>query len=179
MTARLLFVLAIGSVLAAAAPAADAPRGDLLVFRIKDQFDALHTDARYRRLPLLALWGDRTGSDFVNDWNTVLCDSLARELRGYRLRTVQVAHVKGTPFFVKGKVKRVFRDRDDAPVLMDWGGEFREAYACREDHCNVLLFDRESRLAAAWTVTVLDAALLAEILAVARGVVAQRRTSSR
>lgn len=179
MTSRLLLALALLMNLAIPAQATDAPRDELITFRVKDQFDALHTDARYRRIPLLALWGDRTGSAFMNDWNSILCDSLVGELCGYRLRTVQVAHVKGAPFFVKGKVKGVIRDRGKAPVLMDWGGEFRKAYACREDHCNLLLFDRESQLVATWTVTGVDAALLAEILAAVRGVVAQRRTPSR
>jgi len=179
VTARLLLALALLVNLTVPAPAANAPHDELITFRIKDQFDALHTDARYRWMPLLALWGDRAGSTYLNDWNTVVCDSLAGELRGYRLRKVQVAHVKGAPFFVKGKVKGVIRDRGKAPVLMDWAGEFSRAYACRGDHCNVLLFDRESRLVATWTATGVDAALLAEILAVARRVVAQRRTPSR
>jgi hypothetical protein len=149
---------------------AAAPPG-LIPFRIKDQHDRLHTDARYRHAPLLVVWGDRKGSEYMAAWTTALADSLARPLARYRIRLLEVAHGKGAPFFVKGKIKGSFRDDGRGPVLMDWDGAFARAYACREDSCNVLLFDGESGFARGWVVAGRDGAELAAILDAARAAI--------
>ena len=65
-----------------AADAAPAAADTLVAFRIKDQFDRLHTDARFRGMPLLVAWGDRAGNDFRKLWSPVLTDSLAEDVAG-------------------------------------------------------------------------------------------------
>ena len=133
------------------ATAVAAAATDLIPFRLKDQHDRLQTDARYRGAPLLVLWADRRGADVMDAWAPLLADSLAGPVAGYRLRLLEVAHGKGAPFFVKGKIKGKYRDEQRGPVLMDWSGEFAAAYGPSADRCNVWLFDDAGRLVAGWT----------------------------
>ena len=85
----------------------------------------------------------------MDAWAPLLADSLAAPIAGYRLRLLEVAHGKGAPFFVKGKIKGKFAAEGRGPVLMDWGGEFAQAYGPVGDRCTVLLFDDEGRLVGA------------------------------
>ena len=151
------------------ADADDANRTEQLIsFRIEDQFDRLHTDRRYRGSAVLVSWADRKGSDYLDDWNGALGDSLAAEVRVYRVRLLNVAHVKGAPFFVKGKIKSALRRDHAQPVLMDWGGKFAEAYACTPDHCNLLIFDRSGQLVANYAVTTADSSVITDVVATVR-----------
>jgi len=138
-------------------------------FKIKDQFDHLHTDARYRGSVILVTWADRKGSDYMENWGPVLDDSLAAEIQGFRVRHVDVAHVKGVPFFLKGKIKGYFSKDPEEWVLMDWDGEFDKAYDCTEDHSNVFVFARDGKLSGRWAVTAPNPAALAEMLVLIRG----------
>ena len=155
------------------ARAEDPPATELISFKIKDQFDTLHTDGRYRSSAVLVTWADRKGSEYVVGWAPALHDSLAQELSSYRLRQISVAHLKGVPFFLKGKVKGRFPKSPNAWVLMDWGGEFNKAYACTEDRFNVLVFDSSSRLVARWAVSEEDPEILAAIVATLRDLAAR------
>jgi hypothetical protein len=149
-------------------PGAQAAEDTFISFKIKDQFDRLHTDARYRGAVIVVTWGDRKGSSFMDNWSPALDDSLATEIKSYRVHHLEVAHVKGVPFFIKGKVKGHFSKEPEEYVLMDWDGEFNQAYDCTADHCNVLLFARNGKLIQQWAVTEPDPAILAEILAQTR-----------
>jgi hypothetical protein len=142
----------------------------LITFRLKDQFDRLHTYGRYRRAALLVIWGDRQGSEHLPAWHRVLTDSLADRLAGYHLRLLPVAHTQGAPFFIKGKIKQNFRDRMTAPVLLDWDGEFRSAYNPVQDRCNLFLFDETGDWVRMWTVSAPDSGSLPDILQDARDV---------
>ena len=157
------------TMLLATAVGAAAAATDLIPFRIKDQRDRLQTDARYRGAPLLVLWADRKGADVMDAWAPLLADSLAGPIAGYRLRLLEVAHGKGAPFFVKGKIKGKFAAAGRGPVLMDWGGEFAAAYGPVEDRCNVWLFDDEGRLVGAWNGAVGDSLLPAGLVSTVRG----------
>ena len=150
------------------AGAEDSVATELISFKIKDQFDNLHTDGRYRSSVVLLTWSDRKGSDYSGAWTSALRDSLASDLRSYRLRHIPVAHLKGVPFFIKGKIKGYFSKEPEDWVLMDWGGEFNKAYACSEDNCNVLVFDRNSQLVARWAVSEDDPETLAAMVATLR-----------
>jgi len=134
------------------APPGRAQETELIEFKIKDQFDRLYTDRRFRGSPLVLVWGDRYGSEFSGLWGNALRDSLATEVRSYRLQIVEVAHLKGVPFFIKGKIKGSFpSDRDDW-LLTDWGGAINAAYHCAPDSCNLLIFDAKGKLAQHQTV---------------------------
>jgi hypothetical protein len=154
-----------------AADAAPAAADTLVAFRIKDQFDRLHTDARFRGMPLLVAWGDRAGNDFRKLWSPVLTDSLAEDVAGYRLKVVAAAHAKGVPFFVKGKIKGSFPKDRDQWVLVDWDGVLDAAYAPVPERCNLLLFGRDGRLLRRWDVAEPSPDDVAEVLAAVRAVI--------
>ena len=155
----------VGPILLLAAVPVTGEATTLIPFEIKDQFDRLHTDARYRGAVIVVTWGDRKGSTFMESWGPALKDTLATEIARYRLHHLEVAHVKGVPFFLKGRVKGHFTRDPAAPVLLDWEGDFDQAYDCTADHCNVLVFARDSSLTGRWAVAQLDTPILTEILA--------------
>ncbi len=158
-----LAAILLAAACALAATAEEAVR-ELVPFRIKDQHDHLHTDARYRGAPLLVLWGDREGAKVMNSWGPALADSLAPALKGYRLRLLEVAHGKGAPFFIKGKIKGSFRTEGRGPVLMDWDGLFARTYDPVKDHGHAWLFDAEGVLRRSWSAAPPDTALPADLL---------------
>ncbi len=115
----------------------------LIDFRIKDQFGKLHTSGSFRNSVAIVVSGDRKGYEYTKEWSPVLADSLAVEVKSFRVRFIPHAHLKGAPFFMKGTIKGKFSEAPDKWVLMDWGGEFNQAYELKEDHCNIVVFDQD------------------------------------
>jgi len=115
----------------------------LITFRIKDQFGKLHTSGYFQNSVAILVSGDRKGSDFIKEWSPVLADSLAAEVKSFRVKFIPHAHLEGAPFFMKGSIKGKFSQAPDDWVLMDWSGEFNQAYELAEDHCSILVFDRD------------------------------------
>ncbi|MBU8871561.1 MAG: hypothetical protein KOO60_11915 [Gemmatimonadales bacterium] len=144
------------------------PASILVPFQIQDQHDALHTDRRFAGAALLAVWGDRKGSEFMKPWSLLLTNSLQSEIQGYRVRRLNVGHVEGAPFFVKGRIKNEFRQDWPEPILLDWSGLFDRTYDCADDSCTILLFDRRGELIRRWTVTDLEPGSLDRILEASR-----------
>ncbi len=114
----------------------------LIDFRIKDQFDKLHTSGSLQGVVAIVVSGDRKGSGYMGDWVPVLTDTLAAEVNSRRVKIVSHAHLKGVPFFLKKSIRGKFSEDEKNWVLMDWKGEFRQAYDLAEDHCSILVFDR-------------------------------------
>ncbi len=113
----------------------------LIDFRIKDQLGKLHTSGYFRNSVVVLISGDRKGSAFISEWSPVLADSLASEIKNYRVKFLPHAHLEGAPFFMKGTIRNKFSDHPDDWVLMDWGGDFRKAYDLAEDQCSIVVFD--------------------------------------
>lgn|GEM_PF-931506 len=149
------------------------PQEELISFKLKDQFDRLHTDGRFRNAVLVVTWGDRRGSEYLENWDPALSDSLAAEIAGYRVRRLRVAHTKGAPFFVKGMIKDKMAKDPDRWTLLDWDGVFDQAYCCVEERANILVFDGGGRLINRWSASEADPVLLEEILAEVRILVAR------
>jgi hypothetical protein len=137
----------------------------LIDFRIKDQFDKLHTSGSFRNTVTILVSGDRKGSSFIGQWSPALEDSLTSEVKRYRVKFIQHAHLKGVPFFIKGTIKGKFKEDADTLVLLDWGGEFRKAYDLTEDHCSIVIFDREGKRRIQEAVQEFDPQVFARILA--------------
>ena len=160
---RAAAAIAAGVILASCLSTAD--NTPPLQYDMKDGQGQQHLRSGASGVVLLALWGDRGGSEFMEKWSPALNDSLAG-LAG--VRRLDFAHVKGAPFFIKGKIRKRFRENWPGTVLLDWEGEFRRAYACAQDSCTAILFDREGRPQRRWTVGELDPDLLAEMTEAAR-----------
>lgn len=160
----------IGTALVLAAALAALAQPARIELRGEDQHDRDIEVERYSDRPLLLLWGDRKGSGFMLAWNRALAAQPGTPAAADTgLARLDVAHVRGAPFFVKGRIKKRFRRDWDSPVMMDWKGRLQETYACVGDSCTVLLFDRDGRLQRRWTVGAVSDSVLAEIRDAAAG----------
>jgi len=134
--------LLIAVAFVAVVPGASAgdPESELISFEIKDQFDRAHSEKEFLGRPLLITCGDKNGSRYQSQWTPALRDSL--QARGLlpELALVEIADLRGVPFFVKGKVKKNFPRDPSAWVLLDWDGRFAKPYAFEKEMCNILLF---------------------------------------
>jgi len=135
-----LLLAGAGTFVPATAEVEPAP---LIEFRIKDQFGKLHTSGCFRNSVAILISGDRKGSTFIKEWSPVLADSLAGDMQNFRVKFIPHAHLKGSPFFMKGTIRGKFPKTPDDWVLMDWGGEFNKAYELAADHCTIVVFDRD------------------------------------
>ncbi len=143
-----LLLAAMGDPVAAAEEASPIPEIipaaiPLINFRIQDQMGKLHTSGYFRNSVVVLFSGDREGSVFIKQWSPVLADSLAAEIKNYRVKFLPHAHLAGAPFFMKGTIRNRFSDDPAEWVLMDWDGEFRAAYDLAEDHCSIVVFDSQ------------------------------------
>ena len=109
--------------------------------------------------------GDKKGSTFIKEWSPVLADSLAAEVKSFRVKFIPHAHLKGVPFFMKGSINGKFPRTPDGWVLMDWGGEFNKAYELKEDHCSIVVFDQDGLRRIQVAVQEFDQAVFARLLA--------------
>jgi hypothetical protein len=80
------------------------------------------------------------------------------------IQIVQVADLRGVPFFVKGFVKKKFPSDKHEWVLMDWKGVFARAYGFEPEKCNMLLFDRTDKLLFQVAAKEVDGTVLEEVL---------------
>jgi len=162
----LIAAAALAALTSLSARAGDGDRADELIsFKLKDQHENLITDGRYRGTPLVVSWADKSGSSHLDAWLPALHDTLATELRTYRLHILDIASATGVPFFIKGMVKSKMKEKAASPVLLDWGGKFKKAYGCTPDHMNLILFDRESRFVAIFALAEFDSTLYSEVIA--------------
>ena len=154
--------LVLASALAVSATAADVVR--LPEFRIKDQFGRLHTSGSCRNAVVVLLSGDRKGNDFVAQWQPALRDSVAGLVDAHRVVFIRSAHLKGAPFFVKGKIRSSFSADPGQWVLLDYDGVFGGALDLPADVCAVAVFDRKGCRTLQIGLTAFDAAAQARII---------------
>jgi hypothetical protein len=142
------------------AAAADAQQVEMIDFEIEDQLEQEHTKSDLLGTSTVVLCGDRHGSKFIDAWYDTLKATIEGhpEIKGTKI--VELATLKGVPFFVKGKVKNSFPKNPDRPVLLDWKGKFAKAYDLEKDVCSILLFDARGRLVHREYVTEVDPEVL-------------------
>jgi hypothetical protein len=78
---------------------------------------------------------------------------------------LNVADVRGVPFFLKGMVRGKFPKEPGKWMLLDWKGKFAKAYHCVKDSCNILLFDDDGNLVREFVVAELNEAAMSPVLA--------------
>ncbi len=169
---RILYILALGvwllMVLASGQSLADTADQNLVKFRIKDQFDKLHTSGYYQNAVVVLVTGDRKGSDYIPQWAPALNDSVSSLVNSYRVKFLPVAHLKGVPFFIKSTIKGKFPKEKEKWSLMDYKGLFKKSYDLPDDMCSVLVFDRQGVLRLKKSVTDFDQHVQTEILVAIR-----------
>jgi len=111
-------------------------------FTLNDQYDSASTLQAWRGEAVLIVAGDRHGNQYMSAYVRAV---RARYERG-QLRVVQVAHLRGVPFFLKGSIRGRFRGTNadgtlKTPVLLDWGGVLARTYGFQESLTNVYLVD--------------------------------------
>jgi hypothetical protein len=164
-TKVLTAILVIVALRAAAAGSATPSATGLVDFTMLDQFDAEHRRADLAGEVVVLIWVDRKGRDHLDRWQRTLERKLKRERQAGEVELRVVAHVRGVPGFVKGRVKDSFGDDPERWALMDWEGIFLDAYPMVEDHCNLLVFGRDGALLHHDAATGLAQAVLDGVLA--------------
>jgi hypothetical protein len=113
-----------------------------LKFKIKDQFDNLHTEKEFLGSVTVIIGSDRGGSRYNGMWTKAIVDSLGNALDSSKITFLPVADVSSIPFFLKGFVKGKFPQGRKEWILMDWEGYFSETYQFAENSCNIVVIDK-------------------------------------
>ena len=150
--------------------AGDAERATRLIdFTAKDQLDRIHTDEDYAGRAVIIVGFDRKGSDYRDEWVAALRDSLPDSTGTPDSEILPVASLKGVPFFLKGFLKGKFPKEDSRWMLLDWKGQFTQAYRFASDSCSLLVFDVDGNLQCRATAARLDKELLIRLTGCVRG----------
>lgn len=140
---------ALGLVLSFVSMGAWAQVTTLIEFELKDQFDRVYRSSDYEGKVFYLIGSDRVGSKFAGSWSQAIADALKEE-GGWTpgsVAMVELADLRGVPFFIKGMVKGKFSQEESQWVLMDWKGTFPKAYDFSPDSSNILVFAADGRLA--------------------------------
>ncbi|OYT72491.1 MAG: hypothetical protein CFK52_04615 [Chloracidobacterium sp. CP2_5A] len=111
-------------------------------FTLADQYNRPRTIAFPTTKPLVLMLGDRVGSEQIEPW--------VRELYqryGDSIEIQGVAILRGVPGPIRPIVRSQLRSRAPKSVLLDWGGAVADMYRCQSDVCNVIVLDRQGRIA--------------------------------
>ena len=133
----------------------------LIAFELEDQFERTWTDADYRDRVVLAIATGRKSKELAEDWGDAIDAEFANELETGELAVLAVASLKGIPGFLKGSVRGRFPENRERWVMLDWRGEFAEAYGLDTDVASLLLFDRSGTLLSAFPTEAVDDTQLA------------------
>ena len=127
---------------------AAAPVGSMAPdFTIKDQYDHDVQLSSLRGKPVLLIYGDRLGSDYMGVWASAVRKSAVSD----SVNVVRVANLRAVPSLMHSYVRRQFAKADpqgkpNSPVLLDWDADLAKIYGFTEDLTNVYLIDEKGIL---------------------------------
>lgn len=116
-------------------------------FTIKDQYDHEVQLSAQRGKPVLLIYGDRLGSDYMGDWAAAVRNSAVAS----SVAVIRVANLHAVPALMRSYVKRQFQKpsaegKPNAPVLLDWDAGLVKIYTFTEDLTNIYLIDEKGVL---------------------------------
>lgn len=165
----LIFTVLLGFLPLFSQTSTDSSATELIEFEMKDQFNREYTHESWADSIIVVFGSDRDGSDFNRIWGEAIQDSLKNEPGFEQVRYVAVADLRGVPFFLKGLVKGFFpKENRKMWILLDWKGQFAEAYHFVKGKSNILIFNRQQQLMRHFAVTEMNPKQLPEILATLR-----------
>ena len=138
----------------------------LISFDMEDQFHTRYTPDDFLGKMIVLIGSDRGGSEYNNKWGKAIEDELKRGEITYDLNWLPVADVSAAPFFMKGYVRNMMPEDKKKWVLLDWDGDFADAYHFKEDMSNILIFDAAGKLVFQGSGTVVNKDDIADIVEV-------------
>lgn len=127
-------------------PVAFAGSGDLIDFKVEDQFKKIHTRDEVRGKVFIIVGADRKGSEFTAAWSDAIMKGVREMGVADQVISVGLADLRGLPFFLKGMIRGKFAERSRGWSIMDWKGVFPKAYEFEKDRSNILVFGPAGRL---------------------------------
>lgn len=116
------------------------------MFVLHDQFDEPQTLAFPTTNITFLTIADRTGSAQLAGWIAPV-----KQRFGDRIDIRGIADVSPVPRLLHSLVRKTFRELQTYPVMMDWTGEVCAQFSYQKDVANILVFDRNGRIAARFT----------------------------
>ena len=148
MPTKICHTLVLFSGLVSMLAAAAAPVGSIAPdFTIKDQYDHDVELSSLRGKPVLLIYGDRLGSDYMSAWAAAVRKSALAP----SVNVIRIANLRAVPSLMRSFVKRQFSKSDaqgkpNSPVLLDWDAGLAKIYGFTEDLTNVYLIDEKGIL---------------------------------
>ena len=127
---------------------------------LHDQYDAPQRLAFPATNVVVLTIADKKGSEQIDGWVAALKARYAGriELRG-------LADVGGVPGFLRGKVRKQFKETRTYPVMMDWSGNVCAQFGYKKDVANILLLGRDGTIHARFTGAATPAAIAEAVTA--------------
>jgi hypothetical protein len=136
----------------------------LIRFELKDQFNNVHTENDFQKKFIILVGSDHDGSKYNSVWGKAIHDSLAKMEMQNLVQFLPVADLRGVPFFLKGFVRSKFPKEQARWILMDWKGQFAQAYQFVPAECNIIIFDPDGKIIYLTSVREIDPVQLRMIL---------------
>ena len=136
----------------------------LIRFELKDQFNHVRTEKELQNKLVILVGSDHEGSKYNDAWGKAIHDSLAGKGAQNQVEFLPVADLRGVPFFMKGFVKGKFPKEPARWILMDWKGQFVQAYNFVPAECNIIVFDGNGQIVHQTSVRELNLPQLRKIL---------------
>ena len=117
----------------------------LIHFQLKDQFDHVWSHDDFWGHVTIIVGSDRRGSQYNEIWSFAIYDSLIKYGLTDSVKFLAVADIRGVPSPFKKLVKKKFPKEPHRWIILDWEGEFAQAYHFMPSESNLILVDRSGR----------------------------------